>query len=57
MVKEIEESLEVNSYRIVHLRDNDDGYVYERTPEVHSDGCYEIELVIKKLNKPTWELQ
>jgi len=57
LLAEIEESLERNSYRVVHLRDNDDGYDYSRGPGIASFGCYEIELVIKKIQKPTWEPQ
>ena len=53
---DIEESLDINSYRVVHLRDNDDGFDYNIPPEKHSGGCYEIELVIKKIDKPDWKL-
>lgn len=56
LLKEIEETLDPNTYRVVHLRDNDDGHNYEIPPEVHSNWCYEIECVIKKINKPSWEL-
>lgn len=52
----VENSLEPNSYRIVHMRDNDMGYNYNLPPTNHSQGCYEIECVIKKINKPNWEL-
>ena len=56
LLREIEESLRPNTYRIVHLRDNDDGYAYHIPPEVHSDGCYEIECVIRKIDGPPWIL-
>lgn len=52
----VELALEPNSYRVVHLRDNDVGFDYTRGPDVHSGGCYEIELVLKKINKPNWQI-
>lgn len=57
LLKEVEDSLEPNTYRISHLRDNDDGFNYSLGPEKHSDGCYEIELVVKKIKKPSWEIK
>lgn len=54
LLKEIEESLSPNTYRIVHLRDNDDGFIYDIPPERHSSGCYEIECVIRKIAAPAW---
>lgn len=45
-----------NTYRIVHCRDNDDDYDYSREAKMHAHGCYEIELVIKKICQPRWEL-
>jgi ubiquinone/menaquinone biosynthesis C-methylase UbiE len=56
LLKEIEESLSPNSYRIVHLRDNDDGFIYDISPENHSSGCYEIECVVRKIDEPAWHL-
>lgn len=57
LLKEIEESLEPNSYRIAHLRDNDDYFDYKIKEDKHSGGCYEIELVVKKIKKPEWNLR
>lgn len=51
LLKEIEESLEINTYRIRHLQDNDKGHDYSQPLEEHSKGCYEIELVLQKLWK------
>lgn len=51
-----EEALEVNSYRVRHMAENDRGFNYDLGPEVHSDGAYEIELVVEKIRKPRWEL-
>jgi len=49
LLREIEESLHINSYRIRHLMDNDKGHNYEDPPEVHGRGLYEIEVVVEKL--------
>lgn len=51
-----EESLDVNSYRIRHLAENDDGFDYSLGPEVHSAGAYEIEIVVEKILPPKWGL-
>jgi len=56
LLYEIDESLEYNSWRLVHCRDNDDNFDYSIPPEVHSAGSYEIECVIKKIQKPAWKL-
>lgn len=49
LLKEIEESLDDNKYRVRHLRDNDEGHDYNQPTNEHSKGQYEIELVIEKL--------
>lgn len=49
LLKEIEDALEINSYRIRHLQDNDFGHDYSQAPEEHSKGQYEIEIVLQKL--------
>ena len=51
-----EQALPVNSYRVRHMAENDKGFNYELGPDVHSDGAYEIELVIEKIAPPGWEL-
>lgn len=58
LLKEIEESLEPNSYRIRYLADNDYNYDYSLGPEVHADvkGHYDMEVVVQKINKPTWSI-
>jgi SAM-dependent methyltransferase len=56
LLNEFERSLRPNTYRVRHLRDNDDGYTYELGPEVHAGGGYEIELVIQKIAPPAWDL-
>lgn len=49
LIREFEESLSVNSFRVRHLRDNDNGHKYNRDPKNHADGDYEIEIVVEKL--------
>lgn len=49
LLNEIEKALLTNTYRIRHLRDNDEGHDYNQPCDEHSKGCYEIELVIEKL--------
>lgn len=49
LLKEIEDCLPINSYRIRHLRENDEGHVYSDPPHVHGKGLYEIEVVLEKL--------
>ena len=53
---EFEEALSPNSYRVRHLADNDREFKYDIGPEAHSDGCYEIELVVEKIAPPDWQL-
>lgn len=49
LVREIEESLPINSYRIRYLRENDEGHNYSDPPEVHGKWLYEVEIVIEKI--------
>lgn len=56
LLREFEESLEINSYRVRLLRDNDGGYDYSIPPGEHAIGQHQIELVIQKINKPDWKL-
>jgi SAM-dependent methyltransferase len=57
LLNEVEESLEPNSYRIVSLRDNVNTDLINYPPQKHSNGPYEIELVIKKIQKPNWTME
>lgn len=54
LLKEIEESLTPNSYRVRHLMDNDEGNDNSIPPNKHSNGPYEIECVIQKITPPKW---
>ena len=51
-----EEALVPNSYRVRHLADNGLGYAYDLSPDQHPAGCYEIELVVEKIEPPPWRL-
>lgn len=54
---EVQAALPTNSWRLRHMRDNDDGFDYSIPPEKHSGGCYEIECVIQKIKKPDWDVK
>ena len=56
LIKEFQESLDDNSYRIRHLEENDAGYDYSIGPEEHAVGGYEIVVVMEKIRKPNWRL-
>jgi len=55
LIFEVEVALEPNSYRIRHFCDNDLWFDYTIGPERHSFGCYEIELVLQKIEAPNWK--
>jgi SAM-dependent methyltransferase len=57
LLKEFEEALEINSYRVRLLRDDDDGYDYSRSLERHPGIVYQIELVIQKIKLPDWKVE
>jgi SAM-dependent methyltransferase len=57
LLERVEDALPWNSYRVRWLRDNDDGYDYSIPPERHGKGCYEIELVLEKINPPCWTVK
>ncbi len=57
LLREFEDALVENSYRLRHLEENDRNYKYDIGPESHSEGCYEIVLVIEKIALPSWQLE
>ena len=57
LLREIEESLEPNSYRMKLLEDGDVGYDYSIPPQKHCTGQCEIVLVLQKIKVPTWKIQ
>ncbi len=56
MLREFEEALPANAYRVRYLEDGDSGYVYDNPPTTHPAGCYEITMVIQKIKLPPWSL-
>jgi len=57
LLEMFEESLTPNSFRVRHMCDNDRSFDYSIGPDTHSQGCYEIELVIQKIAQPSWRLR
>lgn len=49
LLKEFEDALPINSFRMRHLKDNDTGHNYNQKESEHSLWCYEIELVLEKI--------
>ena len=56
LMSEVESALVPNTYRLRHLIDNDLGFTYLSPPDVHSGGCYEIEMVLEKIAEPPWKI-
>lgn len=56
LMADVEGALLPNSYRLRHLSDNDNDFDYTLSPEHHSGGCYELELVLEKIATPAWPL-
>lgn len=54
LLAEIEQALPAGGYRIRLLRDNDEGFNYQVPPHQHAAGCYEIELVVEKIQMPSY---
>jgi SAM-dependent methyltransferase len=54
LLKEIEESLPHNGFRVRHLFDDDHGYRYDGALDMHPVGCYQIEMVIERINRPPY---
>ena len=49
LIKEFEDALPINSFRVRHMQDNDQNHDYLQPNDEHSKGSYEIELIIQKL--------
>ncbi len=54
LLREVEEALPVGGYRIRSLRDIDDGFNYDLPPDRNPVGGYEIELVVQKIQAPSY---
>lgn len=57
LLNEFEKALKPNSYRVRLLEDGDRGFNYSIPPENHSNGQYEITLVIQRIKEPTWQIK
>lgn len=57
LLREFETALTPNTYRVRHLCDQDTGYDYARKWDEHAHGCYEIEIVVQKIEPPEWNVQ
>lgn len=57
LLMDIELALEPNSYRIRHMADHDEDFVYTRTPDQHPVGNFSIEVVLEKIPLPEWKIQ
>lgn len=53
----VEDALQPNTYRVRLLEDGDQGFDYTRGPDLHSDGQYEITLVLQRISPPSWKLK
>ncbi len=56
LLNEIEQALAPNTYRVRELRDDDEFYDYKIDPFSHAGGGFQIELVIEKIKKPSWDM-
>lgn len=57
LLQTVQTALIPNTYRIVHFKDNDDGYDYSLPPDAHPEGCLEMELVLRKIDPPAWRVE
>jgi SAM-dependent methyltransferase len=57
LMREFEDSLEPNSYRLRHMADFDEGNDYRAGPELHGAWGYEIHMVLQKIARPDWNLE
>lgn len=57
LMQTIENALRPNSYRLELLRDNATMFDYSKSPKEHSNGAYEIELVLQKIKEPSWGIE
>lgn len=56
-LKEVEDSLKPNTYRVRLMEDLDAKFDYSIPPEKHSQGNYSILLILQKITPPTWEIK
>ncbi|HEX3952866.1 MAG TPA: methyltransferase domain-containing protein [Stellaceae bacterium] len=53
LLREFEEALPVNGFRVRHLADNDEDFDYSTPARRHPEGSCEIEFVIQKIERPS----
>lgn len=53
----VEQALTPNTYRVRLLEDGDKNFNYNLGPDKHSDGQYEITLVLQKIASPRWKIE
>lgn len=56
LLSEIEQSLDINSYRIRHFEETDKGYDYAIPLNLHPSGALELLIVLEKINPPEWKV-
>ncbi|NOW45492.1 SAM-dependent methyltransferase [Novosphingobium sp. SG751A] len=54
LLREVEEAIDPLQFRVRQLEDNDRGFDYAIPPSQHAVGCYEILLVIEKIQTPVY---
>lgn len=57
LLLEVAEAYPPNTYRVRSLRDNDKNFDYSLSGRETGPPCFEIELVIEKIQKPFWNLE
>jgi SAM-dependent methyltransferase len=57
LLRELEESLPLSSFRLRMLEENDRDFDYTIAPEGHAGGTYEIVCVVQKIAVPAWTNQ
>jgi SAM-dependent methyltransferase len=57
LMQEVETALPRGCWRLRSLRDIDDGFSYDQSPDLHPTGCYEIEAVVEKIECPKYAEQ
>lgn len=57
LLRLVEDALAPNSYRVAHMADADDGYDYSLPLTAHPTGSLEIELVLRRISPPEWEVE
>ena len=54
LLAEVEQALPISGFRIRSLREIDEGFDYAVPLDQHAKGCYDIELLVEKIEVPRW---